>query len=414
MKISAFSVNSKLGKGQCFNPSTFPHSQVVMDMLRKGNSLVDWGTFASNAIITGNSNALGDVLGENYDKIREFFQIETDAFICSATMTYFGMDDVSEEPKEHCLPEGLKEGGVTEKRQWFHQQLYSMLDAYIMDSVESLKDHGQEEEEVVRCRDPACNRTFKYRKCRTRHEQNTHSLFVEEETTDKAKTKKPEDGIFNYGCLHISLGLLIRDAEDAVKEGDGDRLIRVWKFLTFLYRLNGANKYALAGLRVQASISGLLTPRDAHRFKWNRFAGLQEGPGTRISRDLRLEQHNKIAKEEIRALGVQNINDKSVEEITKSEGSMEKIIIGTRCDLAIEKGKGHHSNKNKSRVFSNILEQVHHKSKTFKHTVGREYKAFPKLQRNIFCALDKKSTHQWINRHKRQWHRHNRYLYRQV
>ena len=71
------------------------------------------------------------------------------------------------------------------------------------------------------------------------------------------------------------------------KEGDRDRLIRVWKFLTFLYCLNGENKYA--------------------------FAGLQEGPGTRISRDLHLEHHNKIAKEEIRAMGVQNINDKSVE-----------------------------------------------------------------------------------------------------
>ena len=47
-----------------------------------------------------------------------------------------------------------------------------MRDTYIMDSVESLKGHGQEEEEVVKCRDPACNRTFKYRKCRTRHEQN--------------------------------------------------------------------------------------------------------------------------------------------------------------------------------------------------------------------------------------------------
>lgn len=163
---------------------------------------------------------------------------------------------------------------------------------------------------------------------------------VEEETTAKSKAKKPEDGIFNYGCLHITLGLLIRDAEDAVKEGDGDRLIRVWKFLTFLYRLNGANKYALAGLCVQASILGLLTPRGDHRFKGNRFTGFQEGPGTRISRDLCLEQHNKITKEEIRAMGIQNINDKTVEEITKSEGSMEKVIIGTQCDLAIEEPKG--------------------------------------------------------------------------
>ena len=234
---------------------------------------------------------------------------------------------------------------------------------------------------------------FKYRKCCTRHEQTTHSLFVEEETTAKSKAKNPDDGIFNYGCLHITLGLLIPNAEDAVKEGDGDRLIRVWKFLTFLFRINGENKYALAGLCVQASILGLLTLRDAHRFKGNRFAGLHVGPGTRISRDLRLEQHNNIAKEEIRAMGIQNINDKNVVEITKSEGSMEKVIIGTRCDLAIEKPKGYHSNKNRSSVFSNILEQVHCRSKTFKHTVCQEYKAFPKLQRNIFCALNKKSTH---------------------
>lgn len=382
-------------------------------MLRKKNSIGDWGTFASNAVITGNSNALGDVLGENYDKIREFFQTETDAFICSATMTYFGMDDVSDQPKQHHFPEGLKDASLTEKRQWFHEQVYSVLDTFVMDSVGSLKDHNQGEEEVINCRDPSCHRTFKYRKCRTRHEQTSHSLFVESETgKDQSKVKKPEDSIFDYGCLHLSLGLLIRDAEDAVKEGDGDRLIRVWKFLTFLFRLNGANKYALAGLRVQASILGLLTPKDAHRFKWNRFAGLQEGPGTRISRDLRLEQHNKIAKGDIRAMGTQNINDKSVEEISKSEGAMEKIILGTRYDLNTDKPKGHHSNKNGNKIFSNILEQVHRKSKTFQFTVGREYKAFPKFQRNVFRALDKKKTHRWIGRHKHQWHRQNRFLYR--
>ena len=49
----------------------------------------------SNAIITGNTDALRDVLGENYDQISEFFQTETDAFICSATIIYFSMDGIS-------------------------------------------------------------------------------------------------------------------------------------------------------------------------------------------------------------------------------------------------------------------------------------------------------------------------------
>ena len=140
-----------------------------------------------------------------------------------------------------------------------------------MDSIETLRDHDQPvEEEIMPCRNPNCSRVFKYRKCRINHEQTKHQLFAEEQASSiddpkESKDLAAEDHIFNYGCLHLSLGLLLRDAEDAVKEGDGRRLIRVWKFLTFLYRLKGANKYALAGLRLQASVLGLLTPREAHR-----------------------------------------------------------------------------------------------------------------------------------------------------
>lgn len=68
-------------------------------------------------------------------------------------MTYFGMDDVSEQPKEHHFPEGLKDASLSEKWQWFHEQVYSMLNTFVMDSVDSLKDYSHDEEEVVKCRD---------------------------------------------------------------------------------------------------------------------------------------------------------------------------------------------------------------------------------------------------------------------
>ena len=108
-------------------------------------------------MITANSKALGDVLGENYDKIREFFHTETDAFTCSAIMTYFGMDDASDQQKEHNIPKGLKDASLPEKQQWFHDQVYSMLDTFVMDSVSSLKDNSQDKGEVIRGCDPSCN-----------------------------------------------------------------------------------------------------------------------------------------------------------------------------------------------------------------------------------------------------------------
>ena len=87
----------------------------------------------------------------------------------------------------------------------------------------------------------------------------------DEESEEETKEETKEDYIFNYGCLHIVLGLMLRNAEDSVKEGDGERLLRTWKLLTYLFRLKGHNKYALAGLRLIASVEGLFTPCQAHQ-----------------------------------------------------------------------------------------------------------------------------------------------------
>lgn len=130
------------------------------------------------------------------------------------------------------------------------------------------------------------------------------------------------------------------------------------------------------------------------------------GLGTRIARDLRLEQHNKVGRAEVRAMGIQNITNTSVEEVTKSEGAIEKLILNVRNDFGIKKHKGHHSNKSRNATFASILEQIHHKSATFKYIHGREYQAFQKFCRNIFQGINKKSTHQWIKKHKCKWHRH--------
>ena len=80
----------------------------MIDIFRKGNSVSDWGTYASNAIISGNGNAICDVLGDNYDKIKEFFQIETDAFIIATSLRHFGMDKVTDRPTTNCFPGDLK------------------------------------------------------------------------------------------------------------------------------------------------------------------------------------------------------------------------------------------------------------------------------------------------------------------
>ena len=66
-------------------------------MLNQPNSVADIGTYSSNAVASGNTNGLLKLM-DNYDKVKEFFSINLDAFIIAASLKYFQMDDVTSKP----------------------------------------------------------------------------------------------------------------------------------------------------------------------------------------------------------------------------------------------------------------------------------------------------------------------------
>lgn len=383
---------------------------------------MDWGTYASNAVVSGNSNGLLNVM-DNYDKVKEFFSINLDAFITAASLKYFGMASVTSKPTINGFAHGLKSATKTEKRRWLHEQVSKMLDKFVMDGVSELQSiHDDltsppQPRTQHQCRQSGCTRKFVYVKCLLRHEQNVHGLKLDspentiQHSESNEESKDDGDGIYEYGCLTLSLGLLLRDADDAVKEGDGERLSRIWKFLTFLYRVGGNDKYAVAGLRLTASHLALLSPRQSHQLKWNRTAATESGPGRRMSRDLMLENCNLTGKGEIKALGFPNINNDSIVKTTKSIGPLQKVIKKSDDDLGLSRRHTHHCNKRKQDVFSRVLNQVHNQAAVFDYSPGRRFSSFPDLQ-PIFKSLKRKQLHRWIRRHKKKWHRQNKNFYR--
>ena len=48
---------------------------------------MDWGTYASNSVVSGNSNGLLSLM-DHYDKVKEFFGINLDAFITALLLTF--------------------------------------------------------------------------------------------------------------------------------------------------------------------------------------------------------------------------------------------------------------------------------------------------------------------------------------
>ena len=89
------------------------------------------------------------------------------------------------------------------------------------------------------CRFPGCNKTYCYDGKARRDCQASHGLVVEssKRTTNKESSPKSSDDMFSYQCSFLEYAVLVRNFQDAVLEGDGDRLIRCWKF-SLLYLKN--------------------------------------------------------------------------------------------------------------------------------------------------------------------------------
>lgn len=64
---------------------------------------------------------------------------------------------------------------------------------------------------------------------------------------DKNETPCSEDKAdykFNYHSTKLAFGLVLAEFQDAVKEGDGDRLFDVYRLALLLYKNHGHYKYA--------------------------------------------------------------------------------------------------------------------------------------------------------------------------
>ena len=87
---------------------------------------------------------------------------------------------------------------------------------------------------------------------------------------------KTDDCIFHYACSTLSIGLLFKEFQDAIREGDGDREERIWKMLMLIFkakvrRKGSRTKYAFEAFRYLALLNWLRTPWIAHKLKWGRF-----------------------------------------------------------------------------------------------------------------------------------------------
>ena len=135
----------------------------------------------------------------------------------------------------------------------------------------------------------------------------------------------PKDGVCQYSVQLLRLGCFYLEYSDAIREGDGGRVLRCWKYLLPIFSAAGNRNYACEAANLLVQHSYALSPRLSAQLIWSRFINVHGRPGKNIAGDLHMEHLNKIVKEAIRFQGA-NKTTKAIVRIGRTIGTLSPVI----------------------------------------------------------------------------------------
>jgi len=204
--------------------------------------------------------------------------------------------------------------------------------------------------------------------------------------TENFSPNTSDDGVYEYACCVLSLALFMFEFRDAVKEGDGERVYRVWKYLLLLFHESGRTKYALEALNLHLQHYGL-PPHLAFEITWSRFVNSKGGKGRNIPCDLHMEHLNRELKTSILGLGA-NITEKSV---TRSAKCLRTIVeVCDNFDNAndIHAQSSSHCAACTKKDIDALVNELSKKIKVFTEVTSRTHRSFRNFRRNRCGTID--------------------------
>lgn len=94
----------------------------------------------------------------------------------------------------------------------------------------------------------------------------------------------------------MTLGLVWWNYYDAIKEGDGLRVMRIWKYLMVIFKLTGHRNYAKEAALLLVQYNYMSSERVAAQLMLSRFVNTKGRVGCNIPCDLHLEHLNRRLK----------------------------------------------------------------------------------------------------------------------
>ncbi len=285
----------------------------------------------------------------NYNAHDDFLSLTVIGYVLGAAMEILGMESVNDQPHEEILPQTV----------W-------MLDK-------------QERKLIL---------------------QSLSDVVVSEyvDLSAFAQTKRTaSDGVHGYAKELISLGLFYMEYSDAIREGDGLRVLRCWRYLLLLFRASNRINYTIEAFTILAQHAFLLSPRQADQLIWSRFVNTRGVPGRNIPCDLHLEHLNRLLKEAIHNLRA-NKTEKAIVRVGKCIGPLYHTLSQFDVEHGIKEPSEHHTTASSEKDLEHVLTELQ-KINPFTSMPGRYHESLKKIGNGLMNTIDRDTLTTWMKEH---------------
>ena len=165
-----------------------------------------------------------------------------------------------------------------------------------------------------------------------------------------------DDMVYNYSTDLLTFCLLWHGFHDSIREGDGNRILRYWKFLMVIFQQQGHYNYANEGLTLTVQ-SQVLSERKKTELKWNRTINVSGKKGHNIACDLHMEHLNARLKKVMSNVGSNKLL-KPFERIAKSLGVVNDVCRKFASETDVSVNKPYHTYPSFSKDFDVIMKDL--------------------------------------------------------
>ncbi len=219
-------------------------------------------------------------------------------------------------------------------------------------------------------------------------------------STEPVKNTESIDKVQTYACELLSYGLFYLEFSDSIREGDGTRILRCWRYLMLIFKLGKRRNYSIEGLNLLSQFSFFFTERQRQQLIWSRCVNIHGIPGRNIPADLHMEHLNKVCKMAVNDLGA-NKTPAALKRASKCLGILVNVLATFDKEFGVSDKSGSHSCPKTQKDMDIILQELI-QSGVFRTVPNRSYTClslYNKLKRNPLSTINGKELHKWMFKH---------------